>query len=152
LATIVSSRIIGKLADKYGKLPVFTVVTGLSVVPILVLTHLPQSSLAVVIITTVFFMVLVSGRMVPSMAIVSASVQPRRRGSFLSINSSVAQLSSGASTFLAGLIIGKSESGALANYGLVGYISLATTIVCIALSRTLTTVDVSPPQTTIPQS
>jgi predicted MFS family arabinose efflux permease len=151
LATLVSSRVIGKLADKYGKLPVFTVVASLSVFPILVLTHLPQSTLSVAIVTTVFFMVLVSGRVVPSMAMVSASVQPQRRGTFLSINSSITQLAAGASTFIAGFMIGKSQTGALANYGLVGYLSFATTIVCIALSRTLTTVDVSPPQTTTPQ-
>ena len=143
-ATILSSNIIGKLADRYGKLRMFTYVTALSTIPILLLTHLPVSPLATVLCVCALFMVLVSGRMVPSMAIVSASVPAERRGSFLSINSSVMQIASGASTFFAGLILGKTASGSMTHYGTVGFLSVGSTIVCLLLSRTLSAVDIPP--------
>jgi predicted MFS family arabinose efflux permease len=136
-ATIVSSRLIGKLADRYGKLPVFTFVASLSTVPILLVTSLPPVSLPVAIVVVTLFMVLMSGRMVPSMAIVTAAVPSQRRGSFLSINSSVQQLAAGIASFGAGMILGKSPNGALANYGVVGLISVLGTIVSVWLARSL---------------
>jgi predicted MFS family arabinose efflux permease len=140
-ATIISSRVIGKLADRYGKVPVFTFVALLSMVPIPLVTNLPPVSLPVAIVVLTLFMVLVSGRMVPSMAMVTATVHPKRRGSFLSINSSVQQLAAGLASFGAGMILGKSPNGAIANFGTVGLVSVLTTIACIWLARNLKPVD-----------
>jgi predicted MFS family arabinose efflux permease len=142
-ATIVSSRAIGKLADRYGKLRVFTYIAWLSVLPILLITNLPPVSLPVAILVVTLFMVLVSGRSVPSVAMVTAAVHPERRGSFLSINSSVQQLAAGVSSLAGGFILGKTPGGALTNFGWVGLISCLTTVVCILLARTLKQVDVS---------
>src|SRR5260221_13615877 len=61
-ATIISSRLIGKFADRYGKLRVFTVVALLSIAPMLVVTNLPPVSLPVAIVILSVFMVLLSGR------------------------------------------------------------------------------------------
>ncbi len=140
-ATILSSRLVGKLADKYGKLRIFIIVALLSTIPIVLVTNLPHVSLTVAIIALTLFMVLVSGRAVPSMAMVTASVPPKRRGSFLSLNSSVQQLSAGVASFGAGMIIGKSPDGGLTNFGLVGVISALTTIACVLLARNLKPVE-----------
>lgn len=137
LATIVSSRVIGKLADRHGKLTVFSYIAAFSVVPILLVTTLPKVSLPVAIVTVTIFMVLVSGRAVPSLAMVTASVHARRRGSFMSISSSVQQLSAGIASFGAGLIIDKAGDGSLTHFGIVGIIAAATTILCILLARRL---------------
>lgn len=143
-ATIISSRLIGRLADRHGKLPVFTFVTMLSIVPILLVTNLPPVSLPVAIVVLALFMVLVSGRMVPSMALVTATVHPQRRGSFLSMNASVQQLAAGVASFGAGMILGKSSNGAIANFNIIGFISVLTTIVCVWLARNLKAVDSTP--------
>lgn len=137
LATIVSSRVIGKLADRHGKLRVFTFVAALSVLPILLVTNLPPASLPVTILAVTVFMVIVSGRFVPSMAMVTAAVHPKRRGSFMSINASVQQFSAGIAAFGSGLIIAKAEDGSLAHFGTVGLIAVVATLVCIALARRL---------------
>ena len=52
----------------------------LSLAPIVLVTHLPPVPLAVAIAVTTLFMVLVSGRFVPAMAMITASVEPRLRG------------------------------------------------------------------------
>lgn len=136
-ATIISSRVIGKLADRYGKLPVFTYITMLSIAPVLLITNLPAVSLPVAIVVLTVFMVLVSGRAVPSMAMVTATVHPKRRGSFMSINASVQQFSAGIASFGTGLIIGKGENGSLTNFGVVGLITTVATLACILLARRL---------------
>ena len=91
----------------------FTVVALLSIVPILLTTHLPRVSLAWVTVSTVLSFVLVPGRIGPAMALVTGSVSPRLRGSFMSFNASVQQLGSGVATFVAGLIIGRAADGTL---------------------------------------
>lgn len=77
-ATIISSRVIGKLADRHGKLSVFNIVAALSVAPILLATNLPPVSLPIAIVALTVFTVLVSGRFVPSMAMVTATVHTKR--------------------------------------------------------------------------
>jgi predicted MFS family arabinose efflux permease len=137
LATIISSRVIGTLADRFGKLKVFVYLAALSVIPILLVTNLPQVSLTTAIIVLTFFMVIVSGRAVPTMAMVTATVHPKRRGSFMSINASVQQFSAGIASFGSGLIIGKAENGSLTHFGTVGAVAAAATLLCLLLARRL---------------
>jgi predicted MFS family arabinose efflux permease len=146
LATIVSSRLIGRMSDKYGKLVVFVLLAAASVLPILMVTNLPRVSLPVAIICLTVFMVLVSGRGVPSMAMVTAAVHPSRRGSFMSISASMQQFSAGIASFAGGLIIGKSSDGSLTGFGIVGLIATAATIMCIVLARRLRFVEETLPQ------
>ncbi|MDD8017178.1 MAG: MFS transporter [Bacteroidota bacterium] len=134
-ATMFTSRYFGRLTDRFGKQRTFAWVASFSMVPILVLTNLPRVPLWATLIVTTFFMIFTSGRMVPAMAMVTASVQPKQRGSFMSINSSIQQFSSGIASFSAGLILNKTSAGTLTNYGIVGALAVATSVLCIVLSR-----------------
>lgn len=135
LCTIVSARVIGKLCDKIGSFKVFRVVAIISVFPIFFLTNLPAGTpvwLALVV-TTVFTM-FGSGRFIPAMTIVSAVVKPDDRGTFMSLENAARQLSSGASSQIAGLIIGSTAAGALTNYNIVGYVGILTTLSAIYIA------------------
>ncbi|MCM2351182.1 MAG: MFS transporter [Bacteriovoracaceae bacterium] len=135
LCTIVSARVIGKLCDKIGSFKVFRVVAIISVFPIFFLTNLPAGTpvwLALVV-TTVFTM-FGSGRFIPAMTIVSAVVKPDDRGTFMSLENAARQLSSGASSQIAGLIIGSTAAGALTNYNVVGYVGIITTLSAIYIA------------------
>lgn len=134
LATFFSARLFGRLADHHGKRKVFGVTAALSVLPILMVTHLSPMPLVFALGITTLFMMLVSGRFVPAMALVTASVTPRLRGSFLSFNISIQQLSAGLASLLAGSIIGTSVSGALTHYDEVGIIASIATIASIVLA------------------
>ncbi|MCI0707314.1 MAG: MFS transporter [Ignavibacteriae bacterium] len=136
-ATIFTARYIGQLADRHGKLNVFMWIAGLSIIPILFVTNMPNMSLAAVLVVTTLFFILVSGRMTPAMAMVTATVEPRRRGSFMSLNASVQQLSAGIASYGAGLILGEAADGSLTNYGIVGILATAMTVLCIILARKL---------------
>ena len=134
LATVFSSRYIGKLADRYGKRQIFTLIGLISIAPLLITTNLPPAPVWVAICASVIFMVFVSGRFVPAMALVISSVEPRLRGGFMSINSAIQQLGLGAASFLAGTIIGHGAGGTLTNYWLVGFIAVGATLLAIALA------------------
>ena len=89
LTTLVSSPMIGRLADRFGKLRVFQPLALFAVLPTLLLTNLQPVSLVSALVVTTLYMMASSGRMVPVTALVMACVRPRDRGSFLSINASV---------------------------------------------------------------
>ena len=137
LATFFSSRLIGKLADKQGKRKTFALIAVASIIPIMLLTHFPKTSVVWAVAVTALFMVLVSGRLVPAMALITSSVEPRLRGSFMSFNSAIQQIATGFAALMAGAIIGESASGELLNYGTVGIVASLATLGAIYFSSRL---------------
>jgi predicted MFS family arabinose efflux permease len=121
VATLMSSRFIGHLADQYGKLKVFRVLAIVSLVPLLVTTNLVPVPLWVVLINSTAFFILVSGRMIPAMAMVSQVVGGNIRGTFMSLIGSVQMLASGIASVVAGMVVTIKPDGMMAHYNLVGY-------------------------------
>lgn len=121
VATLMSSRFIGHMSDKYGKVTVFRVLAIVSLLPLLVTTNLPVTPLWVVLINSTAFFILVSGRMIPAMAMVSQVVENKIRGTFMSLVGSVQMLSSGIASVLAGWIVTIGPDGMMQHYNLVGY-------------------------------
>ena len=136
-ATVFTSRQWGRMSDRYGKHRMFTIISCISIGPLLACTNLPPSPLWVAILVMVTFMIFVSGRFVPAMAIVTGAAQPELRGAFLSFNSAIQQLGSSAAALASGFIIGHSASGMLTGYWVSGLIAVACTIIAILLSRTV---------------
>lgn len=145
LATLFTARAIGKLADSHGKPRVFRWIALASLVPLLVTTHLWPVPLWLVLINSTIFFVLVSGRMIPGMAMVSASASPQVRGTFMSLVSSVQMMASGLASLLSGLIIGRTADGQISHYNLVGYMAVAFGLLTIWLARHLKVVANTPP-------
>jgi hypothetical protein len=106
IASLLTLTPIGRWADRRGKLGVFRLMALLTVIPLVVLTNLPPVSLAAIIAITTLLMVVSGGRMVPAMALMTASAAPHHRGSFLSVNSSVQQIALGLAAVVAGAILG----------------------------------------------
>lgn len=137
LVTLLSSRGVGRLADRWGKHHIFIFVAGLSIAPILIITHVRHVTLASAIAIMILFMVLVSGRLVPAIALITSSVEPRLRGSFMNFNSSIQQLAAGLAAAGAGAMIGKTPAGALAHYDAVGLLAALCTLICMGLAWNL---------------
>jgi predicted MFS family arabinose efflux permease len=133
--TLIVVRLVGRLTDLHGKQRMFTLVAGLSALAILILTHLPRVPMHFAIVASAFLMAMLSGRFVPAMALITASVTPRLRGSFMSFNSSIQGFASGAASFGASLLIGRDAAGELTRYGTVGILAVAATLVSIFLAR-----------------
>jgi len=134
IATLVTTSLCGRLADRFGKLLVFRVLALLAMVPVVLITNLSRSPVVVGLLFTTLYMVLASGRMVPAMALVTSSARPAYRGSFMSVNASVQQFAVGLAAVVAGLIIRQPEKdGPLENYPLVGLVACAMSVVGIVL-------------------
>ncbi len=132
-ASFFTSRMIGRRADRHGKVRVYRWIALLSAVPLLIQTHLmPVPLWLMVIISTVFF-ILVPGRMIPAMAIITSAAQPRLRGTFLSLIGAIQQLNAGLAAWIGGLIISQDAGGHIQHYDLVGYLAVAAALVSIML-------------------
>lgn len=114
--------LIGKLADKIGKYTMFVYGTLWSIVIVMIYCLLGVTPLWLVMIVSVTMFAGVSSRMISSQALLSAVPDAKDRGAFMSINSSVQQVSGGIATMVAGLIIVQSGSGKLENYPLLGMV------------------------------
>lgn len=139
--TFFSSRYIGRLADRYGKQRVFVYLAFMSTVPIFLMTVLPPLPLILVLVFSAFFFVLASGRGVPAFAMITASVESKNRGSFMSFNTSVQHWSAGLGSFVAGLVIVSGSDRALHNFGWVGAFAVSATVICVFLSKRLVRVE-----------
>ena len=137
LCTVFSLNLIGRWCDRAGKVRVFTLVSLSAVIPILALTNLPRVPLGAALATSTIFMVCMSGRMVPSMALMTASIEARYRGGFMSVNSSVQQFASGLAAYVSGQIMGQTSGGQLTHFHVLGIISIACAMACIYLARHL---------------
>jgi len=137
-ATVVSGFAIGRMVDRIGRFRVFTVAALLSIVPVLVITHLPQVPLWVVLLIAAFFFVLISGRMIPANTIATTVVNPEQRAGFMSLNSAMMSLASGSSGIISGLIISQAdEHSPLMHFEWVGYLAALSTILSLVVVRIL---------------
>ncbi len=134
LLTIFSAPLVGKLADRKGKYPVFVVFALLSLIPVWLITNLWPMPLWAVLTISGFFFITINGRMVPTQAIVSSVTTPQQRGGFMSINSSMQQLASGIATSIAGAIVYESADGRIERYHWVGWFSIALILSCVFLA------------------
>ena len=75
----------------------------------------------------------ITARMVSSQALITAIPAPKDRGAFMSINSSVMQVSGGIAAWVAGLIVVQTDSGKLMHYDTLGYVVSATIVATIGL-------------------
>jgi predicted MFS family arabinose efflux permease len=121
VATLMSSRLIGHLADQYGKVKVFRYLAIISLIPLLVTTNLVPVPLWLVLINSTSFFILISGRMIPAMAIVSQVVTPQVRGTFMSLVGSTQMLASGLASVIAGMVVTIGPDGMMQHYDRVGY-------------------------------
>ena len=125
VCALVSSVVIGRMADKYGKLRVFMICLFLSLIPIFFITNMPPISFYLMLAIFGFWFSFSTGRNIPAQAMIISVVNPAQRGQFMSFNSSFQQLFTGLSSIIAGLIVIKSPDGRIEHYNLVGYLSAA---------------------------
>jgi predicted MFS family arabinose efflux permease len=137
-ANFLTSPLVGKLADRHGKHKVFYILAFAAFVPLLITTHLVPVAAWIVLLNSTLFFILLPGRFIPGMAMVSEVALPQQRGTFMSLVSSVQMMSSGLASLVAGMIITRDpSSGQILHYDLVGYLAVACGLAMIALARFL---------------
>lgn len=135
IAALLTARLVGGWTDSIGRRRVFAACAIAAAVAAIAMTSLPRSPLAVAVVVVMFMFAASSARMVPAMALITSGASPRIRGSVLSFNASIQQLAAGAAALIASLIVGRSAEGELTRYWMIGILSAAGTLACIALAR-----------------
>ncbi|MCG2631111.1 MFS transporter [Bradyrhizobium sp. WYCCWR 13023] len=131
LFSIVTGPLVGRAADNFGKYPTFVFGCAMTVLMVLIYTHLGHVSLVTAITVNVLMFVGIFSRMIPSQAIISAIPDPTQRGSFSAISASLQQLSGGLGSVLAAAIISQQPDGSLLHFERIGYVVVTTTIITL---------------------
>ena len=131
LFSIFTGPLVGRLSDSIGKFPTFMFGTAMSVIMVLIYTHLGQVSLTVAITVNVLMFVGIFSRMIPSQALISAIPDASQRGSFSAISASLQQLSGGLGSVLAAWIIAENADGTLRYFDRLGYVVVSTSILSL---------------------
>lgn len=134
VATLLSARYFGRLTDRVGKVRMFQRLALAVTVPLMATTlsqGLPLWGLLA--ISTLLFTVM-SGRMIPGMAMISSAALPRLRGTFMTLNSAVQSASMGLAALVAGLIIGRDAQGQLTGYWVAGLLGVVASLLSVWLA------------------
>jgi predicted MFS family arabinose efflux permease len=105
MMTAFTGPLMGRWCDRTNPVRIFTLTGMLFLIPVFILTRLGQVPPILVLIISTTFFVLSNARMVPAMTMISSSIPPSRRGSFMSLNSCIQQLGSASASFLGGWVV-----------------------------------------------
>jgi predicted MFS family arabinose efflux permease len=133
LFSIFIGPLVGRASDAFGKFPTFAFGSVMSVVMVLIYTHLGQVSLTLAILVNVLLFVGIFSRMIPSQALISAIPEPSQRGSFSAVGASLQQLSGGLGSVLASALIAQEADGTLLHFDRLGYVVVTTAVISLIL-------------------
>jgi predicted MFS family arabinose efflux permease len=133
LVSILGGPLIGRMSDVIGKYRTFCLGTTLAGALVLYYCGLGITPLWIVVALNVVLFLGLNARMISSSALSSAIPAPIDRGAFMSINSSLQQLSGGVASSVAGLIVVQTPEGPLARYEILGYVVATTMVITMIL-------------------
>jgi predicted MFS family arabinose efflux permease len=131
--SIVTGPLVGRLSDRIGKMPIFMIGSVITILTIAVYTRLSMVPLWSVILVNTIMWIGVSGRMISSSALMSALPKPQDRGAYMSVSSSIQQISGGLAAILAGMIVVSEPSGRLAHFDRLGDVIILSTAITMVL-------------------
>ncbi len=135
IASMLAAIYLGRIADKKGKLSVFSLSVFFSLFMVLIITRMPNVPFILVLLFFAIWFIVATGRIVTAQAMISEVVTPEQRGSFMSINGSIQQLGSGLAALFAGIIVSTEKSGKIINYNWVGYLSIVVLLLSLVYGR-----------------
>jgi predicted MFS family arabinose efflux permease len=133
ICAIFMGPLAGKLSDSIGKYPVFLGASLLMMAMVAIYTHLDITPLWLAVLVNVVLFMGITGRIVPSQALLSAVPEGRDRGAFMSVNASINQISGGVAAAVAGLIAVQGPDGRLERYDVLGYVVIGAMVITAVL-------------------
>lgn len=133
LATLVSARWVGRWSDRYGKVVMFQRMALGALLPMLATTLLPPMHLGGVLVVSTAFFVMVSGRMIPAMAVVTSAANPALRGTFMTLNASVQSAAMGLASVVGGVLIQRDAQGLVQMYWLAALVGGLGSVLAVLL-------------------
>jgi predicted MFS family arabinose efflux permease len=137
LSSLIFGPLVGRLSDRYGKFEVFLAGCFVTILAVAVYTRMGVIPLWAVMLINVVMFTGVSARMISSQALLSALPEAKDRGSYMSVSSSIQSISGGIAAAVAGLIVVRTEGGALGRMDYLGDVIIASTIATGFLMRVI---------------
>jgi predicted MFS family arabinose efflux permease len=131
--SVVAGPLIGRASDRFGKFNVFAFGCAITIVMVVIFTHLAITPLWVLASVLVILQVGIFSRMISASALMSALPAPADRGAYMSISSSLQQVAGGVAAILSGMIVIESADGALVHFDRVGYVLVGTTLLTLSM-------------------
>lgn len=134
VSTLVIMPLIGRLSDKIDKFKIFAFASVWMIIMVIIYTNLTPVPFWMVIAMNIFFMVGIMGRMVPAMALNTSLPQMQDRGAFMSISTSLQQISGGIGAAVSGVIVvQETKTSPLQHYNTLGIVVSLLTVITIFL-------------------
>lgn len=134
IGAILSGPLVGRVADSVGKYRVFAVGSLVAMVMVTILTRLGPSPIWVVILVNMVLFASISARMIGASALSSALPAMADRGAYMSISSSLQQISGGVAAWVAGIIVYQpTPTSPLENYPTIGIVVCGATLITIVV-------------------
>lgn len=133
IGTILFGPLIGRLADKYGSLRIFTIGTVLALTLVGIYTNLGLTPLWVVLIIHSLLFIGINARMISSATLATAMPKAKDRGAFMAVDASLQQGVGGMAAAAAGLIVFQSADGIIHRFPLLGIIVILIMLITIGL-------------------
>ena len=134
LCTIFVGPAVGRAADAWGKLPVFMGGSSLTIVMVLIYTHLQALPFGLLVCVNVVMFVGIFSRLIPFQAMVTSVPSATQRGSFNAISAATQQLSGGLSSLVAGHIVSIGSDGKLQDFNVVGYVVVTSVLLAMFMA------------------
>lgn len=128
LSTIFVGPFVGRISDAIGKYKTFLFGSFVSIVMVIIYTHLGPSTLMQVVVVNSILFVGIFSRIIPTQAISSAIPAQTDRGAFMAVSSSLQQISGGVAAAFAGMIVSRAEDGTILHFDTLGFILVGTTL------------------------
>ena len=125
--------LIGRASDTFGKFRVFAFGCLMTVVMVVIYTRLSNVGLWILITVSALLQIGIFSRMISSSALMSALPKPADRGAYMSISSSLQQMSGGIAAMLGGLVVVQAADGRLLHFEVLGDVIVCTTLLSFVL-------------------
>lgn len=136
VCSIIFAPLIGRLSDRFGKYATFCCASTIVITVVLYYTQMENASLSQMAVVSVVMFACVTGRMAAAGALTSAVPGPADRGAYMSISSSLQQMSGGIASFVAGLLVYQGPTGRIEHYPRIGIaVSVATLLTMLLMYR-----------------
>jgi predicted MFS family arabinose efflux permease len=125
--------LIGRASDTFGKFRVFAFGCATTIVMVLIYTRMSNVTFWILVTVSALLQIGIFSRMISSSALMSALPKPADRGAYMSISSSLQQMSGGLAAMLGGLVVKQLADGRLLHFDVLGDVLVCTTLLSFVL-------------------
>ncbi|QRN55936.1 MFS transporter [Dyella caseinilytica] len=133
LVSAIMGPLIGRASDTFGKFRVFAFGCAATIVMVVIYTRLSNVGLWMLIVVSALLQIGIFSRMISSSALMSALPRPADRGAYMSISSSLQQMSGGLAAMLGGMVVKEASDGRLLHFDILGDVLVCTTLLSFVL-------------------